>query len=323
LCSRLLPMHWVRTSSRATTAARAALAGNPSDGFAGFVVSTTIESLRARVSLVVGDVGDHSDVDSDAQVLLDASAEIFDRFFGLPTGVLGWAVRTNIPREVGLSGSSAIIISALRCLAACRGVDLPAEALAPLALAAETEVLGWRAGLQDRLVQSIGGLVAMDFGPDAMVETATRPCGRAVVVDHTQLGPCFVAWSDGASESSDLAHARRSADVAAVVAAMNDSASAGREAAAAIQGADQARLGAAMGRTWQNRLSVFDVRREHIDLVERYGAVHGVWANSAGSGGSVVGVIDRSTAAVGIAAVDDTARAAGDHLVWVSPRPHH
>ena len=78
-----------------------------------------------------------------------------------------------------------------------------------------------------------------------------------------------------------------------------------------------------MGRTWQNRLSVFDVRREHIDLVERYGAVHGVWANSAGSGGSVVGVIDRSTAAVGIAAVDDTARAAGDHLVWVSPRPHH
>lgn len=78
-----------------------------------------------------------------------------------------------------------------------------------------------------------------------------------------------------------------------------------------------------MGRTWQNRLSVFDVRREHIDLVERYGAVRGVWANSAGSGGSVVGVIDRSTAAVGIAAVDDTARAAGDHLVWVSPRPHH
>jgi glucuronokinase len=73
---------------------------------------------------------------------------------------------TDIPRQSGLGGSSAMIIAALRAL--LRFHRLPAgvvsnRRLADLALSVETQELGIAAGLQDRVVQSYGGLTYMDF----------------------------------------------------------------------------------------------------------------------------------------------------------------
>lgn len=68
----------------------------------------------------------------------------------------GWALSydTTIPRQRGLSGSSAIVIAALNCLLRHYGLEaaIPPAQRPRLALEAEA-ALGIAAGLQDRVVQ--------------------------------------------------------------------------------------------------------------------------------------------------------------------------
>lgn len=73
---------------------------------------------------------------------------------------------TDIPRQSGLGGSSAMIIAALRGL--FKFYRLPKHYIsesefAKLALSVETNELGIAAGLQDRIVQVYGGMTYMDF----------------------------------------------------------------------------------------------------------------------------------------------------------------
>ena len=70
---------------------------------------------------------------------------------------------TNIPRQVGMAGSSAIIVATLRCLMEFYGVEIPLHVQPSLVLSVETEELGIAAGLQDRVIQCYEGLVYMDF----------------------------------------------------------------------------------------------------------------------------------------------------------------
>ena len=72
---------------------------------------------------------------------------------------------SDIPLQVGLAGSSAIVVAALRVLCRWWRVELPPDELAELALRAESELLGIAAGPQDRVVQSYQGLLDMDFAP--------------------------------------------------------------------------------------------------------------------------------------------------------------
>ncbi len=72
-------------------------------------------------------------------------------------------IETEIPREVGLGGSSAIVIATLRALCALARSRLDPAATAAIALAVETEDLGIAAGPQDRLIQAHEGLLYLDF----------------------------------------------------------------------------------------------------------------------------------------------------------------
>src|SRR5205814_1696612 len=70
---------------------------------------------------------------------------------------------TTIPRQVGLAGSSAIIVATLRCLMEFYDVQLPIETQPMFVLLVEQEELGITVGLQDRVIQVYEGLVYMDF----------------------------------------------------------------------------------------------------------------------------------------------------------------
>ena len=88
---------------------------------------------------------------------------------------------TDIPRMVGLSGSSAIIIATFRGLLTYYGLSLAdlaltVEELPTVMLDIERRELGISAGLQDRVVQCYGGLVHMDFTLEG-VERARRVAG--------------------------------------------------------------------------------------------------------------------------------------------------
>lgn len=78
---------------------------------------------------------------------------------------------TNIPRQVGLAGSSAIVTATLKCLMEFFHVtdkDLPKQIQPQFILDVEVAELCINAGLQDRVVQVYEGLVYMDFSEELL-----------------------------------------------------------------------------------------------------------------------------------------------------------
>jgi glucuronokinase len=241
-------------SKQAACHARAALAGNPSDMQGGAVLAIPVRALRTEVQL--GDGPGPS-----GQPLIDAALR--------RVGVRGDAQwKTNIPRSVGLAGSSALVIAALR--ASGHAPDDPLE-LARLALSIERDDLGIAGGLQDRAVQSFDRPVLVD-GDDARVLTP----GAAFTF--------VVAWSRAAAaDSGDYHRARDAADLSAL-------ADAARAAADAFEAGDAAALAAAMGESARLRDELAPLSPAHNACAERVRAL-GFTPNSTGSGGAVVALV--------------------------------
>lgn len=264
-----------------TCPARAAIAGNPSDGYGGAVVAVPVPDLAAFASAEPADRFSVRVADLELERLLAATARGFADAVDRPANVT-LSATTTIPRSVGLAGSSALIVSTLRVLAATIDHRFDTVELAQLALSIERDRLGIQAGLQDRLVQAAGQLVSMRFDPVSFERI--EPPGDV---------PLFVAWCDEAAETSDTVHRslRRRFDTGDphVVASMKGLAEQAAVATDALVVGDHEVLGAAMSRTFEIRSMMIDVDVATMSLIElavRAGAA----ANSAGSGGSIVGL---------------------------------
>jgi glucuronokinase len=253
-----------------TAPARAALLGNPSDGYGGAVVAFAFADCEAQVEL--------ADDERDDLPLLRATAR---RAGAAGTGL---RLRTTIPSEVGLGGSSAIVIAALRAL----GVDAAPDEVARIALAVEVEDLGIAAGLQDRLVQAHGGVLFMDFGE-----------GSVEALDPGLLPPLYVAWRPDAGAASGRFHgdlrARFERGERAVVAAMAELGDVARAGAAALRAGDHAQVHRLVDRTFDLRASIADLDARHVRMVELARAT-GASANYAGSGGAIAGTLSSAEA---------------------------
>jgi glucuronokinase len=267
-------------SSPGQASARAALAGNPSDGYGGAVLAVTVPGLRAEATAhpFLGNAG----VDP-ASELVEATVQRFGRSF--PSADAGTTVRwrTSIPRGVGLGGSSAIVISTLRALCRAYGVTLAPAELASFALAVETEELGIAAGPQDRLAQAYGGLTFMDFGGDRRNEP----------LPPSLLPPLLIAWRPDAAQSSDDVHRelriRFELGDASISDSMSELAGLARAARAALVAGDRARLGAAVDGSFDLRRRMVSLEPRHVEMVECARSLE-ARANFTGSGGAIVAV---------------------------------
>jgi glucuronokinase len=262
--------------------ARAALAGNPSDGYGGAVVAVPVRELSAIASIEEADTFGVRVSDRSLHRLLTASADEFEARIGPVDGGVLSAI-TTVPRSVGLAGSSALVISALRALAATNAHRWEPVDLAEAALSVERERLGIEAGLQDRLVQAVGVPVAMEFDP----------VGFRALRSPIEL-PLFVAWSTSDAEPSSTLHRslRRRFDAGDehVRTSMLGLADQARAAADAIEHGDLRGLATAINRTFELRALMVEIdptTRALADIGRRAGAA----MNSAGSGGSVVGLV--------------------------------
>jgi glucuronokinase len=270
------------TSARGLACARAALAGNPSDGYGGAVLAVTVPALFAEASAIR--VHDDGAVDP-ASDLVEATVQRFARSFSgdAQTTAVRW--RTSIPRGVGLGGSSAIVISTLRALCDLYSVRLPPAELASFALEVETEELGIVAGLQDRVAQAHGGLTFMDFGRDRRYEP----------LPPSLLPPLLIAWrSDAARESGDVhraLRARAERGDGRISEAMAGLAELAREARAALRSGDHKLFAAAVDGSFDLRRRVLALDRRHVEMVERARSL-GASANFTGSGGAIVAISD-------------------------------
>lgn len=264
-----------------TACARAALAGNPSDGYGGAVLALTVPGLRAEALARRGS-GAPEAVDPPSQ-LVEATVRRFARSFAEHAARTGVRWSTSVPRGVGLGGSSAIVISTLRALCELYGETLPPAELASFALEVETEELQIAAGLQDRVAQAYGGLTFMDFGADRHYES----------LPPSLLPPLLIAWRSDAGQDSDDVHRslreqfehgdRRISE------AMAELAQLARTARDALRAGDRERLGHAVDGSFDARRRVLALDERHVEMVDHARAL-GASANYTGSGGAIVAV---------------------------------
>jgi glucuronokinase len=258
----------------ASGSARAALAGNPSDGYSGAVLAVTIDALSACVELGAGAPSD--------DLLTAATLRRFAREFGADTSAHSPQLSTTIPRSVGMGGSSAIVIATLRALGARHHISLDPDSMAALALSIEVDDLGIAAGMQDRLVQCHGGLVFMEFA-------GVHP--HAERLDPGLLPPLVVAWREDHSEHSGVVHSdlreRFRRGEPGVREAMAQLGGLARRARAALLSGAQAGFRAAVDATFDLRRELMDLDPRHVELVE-IGRRAGAAVNYTGSGGAVV-----------------------------------
>jgi len=263
--------------ARGSAFARAALAGNPSDGYGGATLAVVVHDFLAEVEAEPATAGSAS----PESLLVRATTRRFERELapGAPPAVV--RVRTSIPRAVGLGGSSAIVIATVRALCELNGVQIHPDDLASFALAVETEDLGIAAGLQDRVAQAYGGLTFMDFR-DGIYES----------LDPALLPPLFVAWNEAAAGHSGLPHsdlrARFERGDAPVLAAMTQLGELARTARSALLAGDREAFAAAMDASFDARRGMLALDSRHVAMIELARKL-GAGANYTGSGGAIVG----------------------------------
>ena len=250
--------------------ARAALAGNPSDIYGGAVLAMPVRAFAARAVAVDGGVEPPSE-------LIDAVRARLATERGLR-----WS--SDIPVSVGLAGSSAIVIAALRSL----GVDAPPLELAQLALSIERDDLGIAAGLQDRAVQAFDTPVLVE-GETARVLSPARPIAFVV------------AWSNDAAGHSGDYHSSVNVDTSA----MRELGTIAREAASAFEGGDADGLASLIDASGRLRQRVAPLSDAHEALADAARAA-GFRPNSTGSGGAIVAVLEGDLDAIGYGYVIET-----------------
>jgi glucuronokinase len=259
--------------------ARAALAGNPSDGYGGAVLAVALPRWRAEAEAVASVAERRAE---PANALVEATERRFARQLVTPRAAVRWS--TSIPQRVGLGSSSALAIAVIRALCTLHAVELKPAEVAELALAVETEDLGIVAGLQDRVVQAYEGLVFMDFG-------AIAGTPRYASLDPGLLPPLVIAWREDAAATSGGVHQalreRHRRGEPLVRAGMDELACTARRAREALVARDPAGFARAVDGTFDLRARMLELDPRCVAMV-RTARAAGAAANYTGSGGAIV-----------------------------------
>jgi glucuronokinase len=300
--------------------ARAGLVGNPSDGYNGKTLSFVLRNFWAEVVLyewedieIVLAQEDRSRFPSVNELVRDVELHGYYGGIRLVKATVkkfveycegkhtlhdrNFSIRyeSNVPRQVGLAGSSAIIVATLRALMEFYDVRIPLEVQPSLVLSVETDELGIAAGLQDRVVQVYGGLVYMDFSRETMVQKHNLLCGAYERLDPTRLPPVYVAFGTDVGEPTEVFHnnlrARYNQGESAVVEAMSEFAGLAEQARRALLAGRPEQLAKLIDRNFDLRCTICQLPAQHVEMVRRARRV-GASAKFAGSGGAIVGTYE-------------------------------
>ncbi|XP_033833473.1 glucuronokinase with putative uridyl pyrophosphorylase [Periophthalmus magnuspinnatus] len=302
--------------------ARVGLMGNPSDGFNGKTIAMTISNFWAEVTLIESQslvlvphpLNDPTEFGSLQDLfcisrkegylgglrLLQATCKKFYQFCskqGIALTKQNFTLKydTNIPRQVGLAGSSAIVSATLKCLMKFYNItddDLPKPIRANFILNVETDELFITAGLQDRVVQVYEGLVYMDFSKKLMDE---QGYGNYVCMDMKDLPQFWLAYLSDPSDSGRIHSNIRQRWLSGeplVVEAMKTFAELTDQARIALEIKDWGRMAQLMDQNFELRKTVYTDdclgpgNLKMATLARQFGSA----VKLPGSGGAVVGL---------------------------------
>ncbi|KAI8388033.1 ribosomal protein S5 domain 2-type protein [Radiomyces spectabilis] len=310
--------------------ARVGLMGNPSDGFYGKTLSLLISNFWAEVVILPNAVCDpafssiriianaasdpshHTHLGSlsttclidgyeNGHRLLLACCKVFYTYCQnnkIPIDIRqGFRVLfdTNIPRQVGLAGSSAIVTAFWKGLLRFYGVteqQISLEKQASLILSVEQDELGITAGLQDRVIQVYGGLVYMNFEKSYMDQNGY---GQYEYLDMNLLPPLWLAYvakpKDSGKVHSTIRQRFLKGDTE-VIEAMNQFADFTESACQSLRNNDHHTFAQLMTANFELRRKLYGddvVGSANLRMVE-IARQNGCVAKLPGSGGAVVGM---------------------------------
>jgi len=298
--------------------ARAGLLGNPSDGYFGKTIAFLVRDFRARVLLCPSARLEIKASKADMPVfeslddlhtstrwrgyyggirIIQALIVRFhdycrDHGIELPNRNFTIEYESTIPLRLGMGGSSAIIIAALRALCQYYSVEIPPALQAKLALETETKELGVPAGPQDRVIQVYEGLVYMDFVKNLM---DSRGYGEYERLDPALLPNVYLAYRTSLSEGTEVFHTnvreRWNAGDSAVRGAMEEWASLAARGREALLTGDVATLGKLIDANFDLRAKIYKISQGNLEMIETARSV-GATSNFSGSGGAVTGTFE-------------------------------
>lgn len=308
---------------RSRVYSRIGLLGNPSDGYNGRCLSLSLQNFWAEVIIKPaskitfelnpeGDPTQFTDITSfrshidghgyngGVRLLMSMTRQFLkycsEHVIPLdPTLKFTLSYSTNIPRQRGLSGSSAIACAALNCLLAFYKISeeqLPVNHRPGLVLAAE-EALGITAGLQDRVIQVYGGLVSMNFSEFASSFPLCKSLDPGLLPSSPPLiliyNPHEAPGKDSGSVHSQFKE-KWALEVSSLHAQMKEVADLVPQGITALENEDLQKLAVLMKRNFQLRKSMFGeaaLGKESLRMIELADSA-GVAAKFTGSGGAVV-----------------------------------
>ena len=303
---------------KARSFARAGLLGNPSDGYFGKTLSFAFANFGVDLSLtessrmrfVPGEVDDAM-FDSPEQLvhdlrifgyyggirMLKAVSKLFFEYcmehgIEIPRRNFTAEYKINVPRLVGLSGSSAICSAMLKALMKFYDVTIPEKYAPTLCLEAERDELGINCGYQDRVIQMYNGLVFMDFDKSYLEE---HGYGQYERLSPSLLPNMYISYDPNRAEESGKAHKKvkklfeqKRPDVVSAMSEFADLAQKGRDALVAGR---KDELTALVDANFNLRDSIFNVSEENRRMV-MVARNAGASAKFAGSGGAIVGTYE-------------------------------
>ena len=298
---------------------RAGLVGNPSDGYHGKTLSMIVRNFCAEVVLYEWDTleivlaeNDRARFASIQDLARDVKLHGYYGGIRLIKATIKWFVgycegqslklhdrnfsvryQTNIPRQVGMAGSSAIVVATLRCLMEFYGVGIPKEVQPSFALSIEREELSIMAGLQDRVAQVYEGVVYMDFDPAREHSVQGFHSYHYEPLDPALLPPIYLSYHSDLSEPTEVFHndirGRFNRGEEKVVNAMKHCAELAARGREALLRRDYRELGRLMDENFDTRRSIYNLPSWQVEMVEAARRC-GASAQFSGSGGAIVGI---------------------------------
>ncbi len=326
--------------------ARVGMVGNPSDGFKGKTLSFLLGNFEACVEITRAEEGAFTFHGTNSNIA-EAHFESLVQFrgcveksgwytdfgrdggislcmatfsmlvkcldgMGKTTAILksGFSIKynTTIPRCVGLSGSSAIIMACWKSLLGMyeltlEDLGITKEYLPSLIMEIERRELDIAAGLQDRVIQTYRGLVHMDFSVDSetdnnrnpLVDTLARP-GRYTAIDPKLLPDMYLLYNTHAGGDSGGVHStvkeRWANQDPILVAGMQKFGVLADEAVEALKECDYVRLASIFEANFSNRRALYGdevVGALNVQVALK-AKEFGLSVKFSGSGGAFIGL---------------------------------
>lgn len=293
---------------------RAALIGNPSDGYFGKTIAFTFSNFKVEVLLhesekleVIPGNRDRlsfssikelvSEVEQNGYYggirLIKAAIKKLHDYCAennilLPDKNFTIGFSSTIPGRLGLAGSSAIVTASIKAMIQFYRIEIPKSILANLILSVEKDELKIGAGLQDRVAQVYNCPVYMNFDKTLMDK---QGFGEYIPFDKNLLPPLYIAYRTNLSEGSEITHndfaARYAEKEPAVLNAISQWAELTDDVWSKLQSGDK-NIAALLNHNFEIRKEVMNINKGNLELVETAQS-SGACAKLTGSGGAIIG----------------------------------